>query len=229
MAPHVRAWKWIEIQRNAEKNHELFIKSSHILVHLSWAYKRRPPSMQGLLHSSGVIDHNRNQYTGCYIHVLDWYFSVFSQWRNFLTSSIFYICLILNSAPYLKFYLLPTAFEPLSGLALSFFTPLPLPLSAGLSSVCVLVCVLVFAGGPSDPGNPPTWPSVYPAAHSLSLSLPNTAAAPPLHQQVMRWKVASTLSLCLLLTRTLYLHSASVLACCLLLLLATEAGTRTTK
>lgn len=56
----------------------------------------------------------------------------------------------------------------LSGLALSLLT---LFLSVlGLSSVCVLVClcvVLVFAGGLSNPGSPPTWPFVYPAAHSL--------------------------------------------------------------
>ncbi len=58
--------------------------------------------------------------------------------------------------------------------------------------VCWCVCVTRWSlpGGPSNPSSPPTWLSVYPAAHSL----PNTAAALPLNQQVMRWELAFTLS-----------------------------------
>lgn len=93
-------------------------------------------------------------------------------------NTVLYICPILHSAP---FFLTVTVFNvslshlrKLSDLALSFLTLSLLRSALGFHvSVCVCVCVmLVFAGGPANPGSPPKWPSVYPAAHSL----PNTAA-----------------------------------------------------
>lgn len=112
-------------------------------------------------------------------------------------------CLTLKSAP---FFLSPSqcpTFQSLTSKNCQILPchSLPIPSSTqrwSLICMCAGVCVcvsvvLVFAGGPSNPGSPPTRPSVYPAAHSL----PNTAAALPLNQQVMRWKVASTLSLSL--------------------------------
>lgn len=106
-----------------------------------------------------------------------------------------------------------SVFHPKKLSDLCFITPLPVP-SSPLAPVFlqfVLLCVVsAFAGGRlnSNPGGQLTWVFVYSVAHSL----PNTAAGLPLNQQVMRWKEASTLSLSLFLTVTIYLRSASLAA-----------------
>lgn len=145
---------------------------------------------------------------------------------SFFFVLIFYVSLILNSAP---FFLSPSpcpTFQSLtsnilSDLALSF-----LPLSAGLSSVCVLVCVCCVGL---------CWWSLKPwESTHMAVCLPSSPLSPKHCCRAAFKSTGNTMkgrvhSFSLSLTVTVCLHSASVLAYCFLLLLATTAGTRTTK